>query len=370
MPELLKNLYFTPTSLANLADQLADAAAAHTLPFDRAAFLAAVHAEGWEALELKDRMRRTAGAMRQVLPADYGAALAVMSTAIPHVRGFEAMAFQDFIEQYGQDAWDLSLPAIGSFTRFASGEFAIRPFLIADLPRALAWMERWAHDEDEGPRRLASEGCRPRLPWAVAVPALKRDPAPILPILEHLRNDPSETVRRSVANNLNDIAKDHPDLVLTLAEQWHGQTPAVDALLKHACRTLLKQGNPRAMRLFGFHAPENAQALDLRLEPETLPIGGAVTLCWTLAVEGEEAVRVRLEYAVDFVKARGTSRKVFQISEKEWAPGRYTLQKRHAAADMSTRTHHPGLHKVTLLLNGQPQGTVAFTLLQPSPAQS
>ncbi|MGL4649474.1 MAG: hypothetical protein ACRC1H_08690, partial [Caldilineaceae bacterium] len=258
--------------------------------------------------------------------------------------------------------WELSLHTIGAFTRYASGEFAIRPFLNADLAQTLVYLHLWAADAHEGPRRLASEGSRPRLPWAMAVPALKRDPTPILPILTLLKDDPSETVRRSVANNLNDIAKDHPELVIDLARRWIGQSPQVDSLLKHACRTLLKKGDARALALFGFHAPHAARALDLRVAPAGLPIGEWVTLHWTLEVEGDEPVKVRMEYAVDFVKARGTSRTVFQLSERMWEPGRYLLQKRHSTADLSTRRHYPGPHHVMLLLNGEAQGTVTFEL--------
>ena len=105
-----------------------------------------------------------------------------------------------------------------------------------------------------GVRRLASEGCRPRLPWAMALPNLKENPAPIIPILENLKNDPARFVRLSVANNLNDIAKDNPEIVIDLVKKWKGESKEVDWIIKHGCRTLLKQGNPEVMELFGFNS--------------------------------------------------------------------------------------------------------------------
>jgi 3-methyladenine DNA glycosylase AlkC len=126
--------------------------------------------------------------------------------------------FPDFVETYGLEHWDRSVAALEKFTRMSTSEFAVRPFLKRNQPRMMAQMAAWSKHESEHVRRLASEGCRPRLPWADALPALKRDPAPIWPILEQLKADPSEYVRRSVANNLNDISKDHPEQVLAIAQ--------------------------------------------------------------------------------------------------------------------------------------------------------
>src|SRR5690606_35694045 len=143
-------------------------------------------------------------------------ALAILRAASPALNGygFATMIFPDFVEVYGLDDWDASLPALAQFTQQSSAEFAVRPFLLRDQPRMLAQMALWAEHDSEHLRRLASEGCRPRLPWAMALPALKADPTPILPILDRLKDDPSEYVRRSVANNLNDISKDNPQIAL------------------------------------------------------------------------------------------------------------------------------------------------------------
>lgn len=359
MPEALKNLYFTPDSIRHLAGCVA----AEYPAFDRDRFLALVYTKGWDALELKDRMHHVARCLHATLPAGYADAIAILRRVIPHISGFDVMSFPDFVELYGQDDWDLSMETLAEFTRYASGEFAVRPFLHRDPERALRSLTLWAQSADPHLRRLASEGSRPRLPWAMALPAFKRDPRPLIPLLALLKDDESDTVRRSVANNLNDISKDHPELVLEIAEAWYGQSPRTDWILKHALRGLLKKGNPRALALFGFEHPESARVSNLRIDPDRLPIGESVTFTYDLIVEDEEPVSVRIEYAVDFVKARGNGRKVFKITEREFAPGTYPLRRRHSFADLSTRTHYPGEHRLTVIVNGHPQAEATVTLL-------
>jgi 3-methyladenine DNA glycosylase AlkC len=226
-------------------------------------------------------------------------------------------------------------------------------------------MLQWAEHRNEHVRRLASEGSRPRLPWGMRLPALIADPSPLVPILEKLRADPSEMVRRSVANNLNDIAKDHPAFVLDLARRWHGENDATDALLKHACRTLLKRGDAGALRLFGHDHEVQARIIDLRLSETRLPIGGTLGFSFTVALKQKEAAKLRLEYAVDFVKASGaTSRKVFKISERRFDAGeRARIARRHRFTDFSTRKHYAGPHRIAMLVNGIERATRTVRLV-------
>lgn len=359
MAERLVDQFFTPDSLDKLAGVLQD-----TWPaFERQRFLAAVQGESWDALALKARMRRTTEAMHATLPEDFATALEILQQAAPQVRGFEAMCFPDYVELYGRQDWQRSLPALAFFTRFGSSEFAVRPFLDEDPPRAMAYLLQWAEDENEHVRRLASEGCRPRLPWAMALPKFKRDPTPILPVLEKLKDDPSEYVRRSVANNLNDISKDHPRLVLELCEDWYGRSERTDWIVRHALRSRLKAGDPGALRLFGFAAPEALQVSNLTLTPEHLAIGESLMLAYDLTVSGDQAQLVRLEYAVDYVKARGKpGRKIFQHSEKKYPPGVHRLEKVHSFAERTTRKHYPGRHHLAIIVNGEEQAGRDFWL--------
>lgn len=230
----------------------------------------------------------------------------------------------------------------------------------------MAVMKRWTAHDNEHVRRLASEGCRPRLPWAMALPEFKRDPSPVLPILEALKADRSDYVRRSVANNLNDIAKDHPEVVLGVAQRWLGKNKLTDALVKHACRTLLKRGDVRALELFGYRRTATVKVTGLRLSAVTLQIGGDLRFQFAIVHRAGRPVPLRVEYAVDFVKASGrTSRKVFKITEATFAPDSPRLfDRKHQFRDFTTRKHHPGKHRLCILVNGvvSAEGNLMLTL--------
>ncbi|MDX2030974.1 MAG: DNA alkylation repair protein [Blastocatellia bacterium] len=343
--------------------QLAEAIARVDANFDRAHFLARVFDDAWEARELKARMRHAALCLGQTLPPSYAQALKILRQVAPQFSGFDGMLFSEFVEAHGLEDWERSLAALEFFTRFGSAEFAVRPFLHRDPERAMAWMLRWAESEDQHVRRLASEGCRPRLPWAMALPKFKADPTPILRVLEKLKDDASEYVRKSVANNLNDISKDHPALMIEVCERWHGHSPRTDWIVKHACRGLLKARHERALRLFGFGDDGQAEATKLKLNRKRLIIGEDLTFSFELQVGGTSERRLRLEYTIDFVKASGkTSKKVFQLAEKTYAAGSYALRKTHATADLTTRKHYPGVHQLTIIINGRESAAASFEL--------
>jgi len=359
----LKELYLTRESIGRFADTLRTL----TPAFHHADFLRDVFDTRWKSLELKGRMHRVAECLGTHLHLPYREALPILQKAAPSVRGFEAMSLPDFVETFGLEDPDHSLPALGVFTRYGSSEFAIRPFLIRYPDKALAAMHRWATDQNPRVRRLASEGSRPRLPWAMALPKFKHDPTPVLRILERLKDDPSEDVRRSVANNLNDISKDHPDVVLKVCRKWRGTSPETDALLRHACRGLLKRGDRRALKLFGIDHKADVRLTRLTLNRTRVPIGGTLTATCTLIVGGKERRKIRLDYAVEFAKKSGRdSRKVFRLSEKWYAPGRHLVRRTHSFKDLSTRKHHPGQHRWAIIINGREAAAVRFTVTKAS----
>ena len=362
MPEQLKKIFFTTSSINEMGDTIQ-----RFYPdFDKNTFVKLIFDEGWEAMELKEKMRHTTQCLHKTLPESYKDALEILKKAAPYVKGFEAMSLPDFVELYGMEMenWDLSLPALGHFTRYASSEFAIRPFLDRDPERAIVYMQTWAGDESPRVRRLASEGCRPRLPWAMALSTFKKDPSLILPILEKLKDDPSEDVRRSVANNLNDISKDNPQLMLDICEKWYGQNKNTDAIIKHACRTMLKAGNKRALLLFGFCDPTHIKVENFRIDKEVVKIGEDIRFSFDLIIDEKERSDVRLEYVVYFMKANGKlSRKVFQITENEYVPGKHLFKRKHSFVDMSTRKHYPGEHRVSIIINGEEKATASIELI-------
>lgn len=361
MPELLKNRY-NFESLHELALRLK----AVYPSFQVDDFINDIMDETWSQLELKARMRQIAINLGRHLPTDYEQALSILDQVIAgYPAGFNdfvLICFPDFVEVYGQNEhhWDLSIAALERYTPFSSSEFAVRPFIINHEKRMMAQMALWARHDNEHVRRLASEGCRPQLPWGQALVSFKKDPSPVLSILEQLKTDPSLYVRKSVANNLNDISKTHPDLVTKIAQNWYGQNKHTDWIIKHGCRTLLKKGNKEILGIFGFAETDCINIDGFTLNATSISIGEKIT--FSFKIESKKATRVRLEYGIDYVKANGKqNRKIFQISEislKKNDKKPYT--KTHSFAEVSTRKLYPGTHAVTLIVNGTERGTLDF----------
>lgn len=362
MPEPLKNLY-TPTFIDAVAQQMQRQYA----EFDSSGFVAFVFDEYWANRELKSRMGHIAQALHHSMALPYVDALNVLKPVSAQFSGFEYMFFPDFVARYGLEAYDASIDALEWFTRFSSSEFAVRPFIQRYPDAMMMQMVQWSHSANEHVRRLASEGCRPRLPWAMALPEFKQDPRPIVPILQNLHRDPSEYVRRSVANNLNDIAKDHPHIVIDMAKQWLGQRSETDKLVKHACRTLLKQGQPEVLNLFGFQDPAHIQVTDFDCQPQVV-MGEALTFQGTLKTNQAALGKVRVEYAIDFVKKNGSqARKIFHLSESTIHRNEKSFIKHHLFKPISTRRYYAGQHELALIVNGVVMASLPFELVITTP---
>ena len=359
MADLLKDMYNQKT-LRELA--LSVQSVYHSFLVDE--FLKAIMDEMWDELELKARMRKISTMLGKYLPADYKKAISILDQIVADHSGFIGVVFPDFVEVYGQghEHWDLSIAALERYTVYSTAEFAVRPFIINNEDQMMVQMYAWSKHENEHVRRLASEGCRPQLPWGQALTKYKQDPTPIIPILTQLKADPSLYVRKSVANNLNDISKTHPDLVAKLAQDWYGENEDTNWIVKHGCRTLLKRGHREVLAIFGFHDGTAIDVEDFTLSRKVIAIGDELTFSFTIKVK--EATKVRLEYGIDYVKAnRKTSRKIFQISEITLKENEQkTYVKKHAFADLSTRKHYPGTHSITLIVNGALRGKLDFEL--------
>jgi 3-methyladenine DNA glycosylase AlkC len=358
MAEPLKDIYSD-----TFMDKLAHKIKAEQPDFPSEAFKALVFADGWESLALKQRMRRISESLSAMLPPGYREALDILMRAAVGCRGFEHMFFPDYVELRGLDDPEASVPALATFTKYSSSEFAVRPFIrkYPDLLREQ--LKVWTADPDEHVRRLASEGCRPRLPWAMALNEFKDDPFPVLKVLELLKEDGSEYVRRSVANNLNDISKDHPGLVMEIARQWYGRHPHTDWIVRHACRSLLKRCDPEALRFFGFVPAESISVSGLALSTEEVSIGGTFTAAFKIVNSGDSPSLLRIEYAIDFVKANGSrSRKLFKLSEKEYSPGETPVKFNHRFEQLTTRKHYPGEHVLAIIVNGEQMSNISFML--------
>jgi 3-methyladenine DNA glycosylase AlkC len=363
MAEQLKTMFFTKDSINAMAEIISGV----YKEFDSESFKTLIYDDTWDSLELKEKMRHTTKCLQKVLPQSYPEAVEILKKAASKIKGFEAMSLPDFAEVFGMDEehWEISLDALGVFTKYSSSEFGIRPFLDKDPERTMDYMSKWAEDDDHMVRRLASEGCRPRLPWAMALPKFKKDPSLILPILEKLKNDPSETVRRSVANNLNDISKDNPDLMLDLCESWFGKSKDTDWIIKHACRSMMKAGNKRALILFGFADPGHIEIREFKLESETVNMGDDLHFSFDLVNPGKSDSKLRVEYAVYFMKANGKqSKKVFKITENTYKSGTHSFKKKHSFKNLTTRKHYPGEHKVSIIINGEEKSILSMQLIK------
>jgi 3-methyladenine DNA glycosylase AlkC len=319
---------------------------------------------GLEELELLDRGRHLMRALAASLPTDYAEAIAIVVAsldaplALDRSNGmapFFYLPHTMFVAEHGLASFELSMDAQHALTQRFSCEASIRPFLEHYRERTLAVLRSWAHDPSAHVRRLVSEGTRPRLPWAPRVSWLVVDPEPGLSLLELLRDDPSEYVRRSVANHLNDVAKDHPARVLEIAERWTSGEPSTERrrLVRHALRTLIKRGDRRALAIVGFAAEAPALSVRGRITPRRVPIGGEVTLeVW---IESEASANVVVDLVVHYVKAGGERRpKVFKWRELALVPNvEVRLTRRLSLAQRSTRTHRPGEHRVEIQVQGK-----------------
>lgn len=362
MSDAIKNMYNYET-LRRLALDIQAACSG----FQADEFLQSTMDESWKRLELKDRINQISMNLGKYLPADYRTAISIIDQVAMNygtwLDGFVGF-FPAFVEIFGRDEtnWEVSMGALARYTQYASSEFAVRWFIINHEERMMEQMYAWSKDENELIRRLACEGCRPALPWGQALTSFKKDPGPILPILEQLKTDPSIHVRKSVANNLNDISKTHPDLVIRLAKDWYGKNELTDWIVKHGCRTLLKKGNPDVLALFGYDDTASVDIQDFALESPSALIGEDVAFSFT--VLAKKPVKARLEYGIDYVKSNGRrNRKIFKISEISLKQDdRKLYRRKHSFADVSVRKHYPGIHSITLIVNGMERGTLDFEL--------
>ena len=377
MAEAFKNLIN-----ATLVQQAARCLVQVAPEFDAPGF-SRLACDGLESLEMKGRALHICAALQATMPADFLRAAGIVEAALappepgeamaqPHgltegLRGWILWPVGEYIARCGLAHPARSLQSLHALTQRFTAEFAIRPFIEHHSDLSFATLRRWVDDDSAHVRRLVSEGSRPRLPWGQQLKALIRDPSPSLPLLRALQDDASPYVRRSVANHLNDIAKDHPREIAQWLKLHLPQASAERrALLKHASRTLIKAGDPAVLKAWGLGGNFAGQAL-LKLTPTRVRLGGQVRLSLNLQSRSKRAQSLAIDYTVHHVKADGsTSAKVF----KSWllhlpALGSKQLKKSHSMRLITTRRYYAGQHKVTVHINGQVLAESSFQLLMP-----
>jgi len=350
----------------------------HWQAFDEKAFTNTA-CDGLETLELKERTQRITESMKQYLPADFeqAAEIILKSLGTPlnpdlsgggitdeGIAGWGIMAMVDYVGLYGTEHFDTSMNLFKELTKRSSSEFGIRYFLLAFPEKTLAEMKKWAMDESLHVRRLASEGSRPRLPWGMRLPLYIEDPRPVIELLEILKDDETEYVRRSVANNLNDIAKDHPDLVADIAEKWLKKPDKNrKRMVKHACRTLIKNGHEKTLQVLGYGKAHIEEA-GIAISNKDVLFGTALEFQLSLSSKVSHDQDLMIDYAIHHQKANGsTTPKVFKWKITSLKSGKtLKLSKKHAFKPITTRVYYPGLHKLEVLVNGASVGIVDFEL--------
>jgi 3-methyladenine DNA glycosylase AlkC len=319
--------------------------------------------DGLDDLEMKARAMHLCCALEATLPADFATSADVLQRAIEGgLAKWALWPVGEYVSRHGLAQPERALQVLHALTQNFTAEWAIRPFILQHPELTFATLARWVADPSEHVRRLVSEGSRPRLPWGLQLKPLIADPTPTLPLLEALMDDDSDYVRKSVANHLNDIAKDHPHLVADwLDKHLPGASDKRKALLRHASRTLIKGGDARVLGAFGQGARFKGEAM-LSISPRRIKLGDAVTLQVLLTPAGKKSQSLVVDYAVHHVKANGsTSPKVFKGWTLELdAP--CELRRRHAVKPITTRTYFSGVHRVELMINGRVMAHADFAL--------
>lgn len=347
MAEQLKNVY-TKEYIKNLAFKIKE----NYKKFDENGFINSIFDNTWQNLELKARMRHIAITLNKYLPLPYIEQLEILKEVSKEFSSFEAMFFQDFVEVFGLDDFEESMKALEVFTQDSSSEFAIRQFILKYEDKTMNQMKVWTQSSNEHLRRLASEGGRPRLPWAIALPLFKKDPRKVFEIIELLKNDKSLYVRKSVANNLNDISKDNPHLVINFVKINLGVSKELDWICKHASRTLLKKGNKEILKLFSFDKSKHVDIKDFSCDLN-VKINEDLNFSFEL-IALEEIGNIRIEYVIDYLKSNNThNKKVFMISQNEIKSSSKKFVKKQSFKNMTTRKHYLGKHFISVLINGE-----------------
>ncbi len=355
---------------ADAIQRIADVLAAIQPNFARDDFIQQAHT-GLEQLELKQRVHHLIAILSLHLSDDFPQAAHVLQQVPTHWPthnqqgdyGFSAWPLIDYVAVHGLKHPDIALQTLKILTPLFTAEFAIRPFLHQHFDVTYGYLQAWAKDENPHVRRLASEGCRPRLPWGQRVPSLMTRPDVIIAVLEQLKDDDSDYVRRSVANNLNDISKDYPETVVRLAQQWLAQPTAHrQAIIKHATRGLVKSGHADALAMLGYSQTFNLQNISFTLNKTEISMDETVQLSLSFLLH--EPQNLVIDYALHLPRANGKkSVKVFKWKTGLLMVGQHELTQNYSFKVITTRRYYVGEHDFEVLVNGQSLGVRTIELI-------
>ncbi|MBL4624423.1 MAG: DNA alkylation repair protein [Flavobacteriales bacterium] len=340
--------------------------------FEKDSFVTEV-VKNLEPLSLSERANLIMDTLHNYLPESFPEAIKIIVNSFGKeigssgIEGYDSllyMPYGNYISKYGVDYFDLSMHAMYEITKRFTAEFPIRTFIEKYPKKTMDLLHKWVKDDNQHIRRLVSEGTRPRLPWASRLPEFQKNPKPVLELLEKLKEDPELYVRRSVANNLNDIAKDHPDLVVKTLKAWSkSKNKGTNWIIGHATRSLIKSGHTDALILLGYDPNVKVEFSNFIVD-KSVKTGEELKFSFDLISNESKPVNLMIDYIIHFVKANGKQApKVFKLAKKKLEKGKaLNLKKKQSFKPISTRVYYPGMHAVELQINGRSYGIREFEL--------
>ncbi|MEZ5059513.1 MAG: DNA alkylation repair protein [Saprospiraceae bacterium] len=283
------------------------------------------------------------------------------------VDSFLIFPHAQYVARNGLENFDLSMKALNTFTKKFTSEFAIRPFIKKYPEKTLAVLAEWTKDSNEHVRRLVSEGTRPLLPWAIKLNEFAENPEPCFQLLELLKNDKAKYVQKSIANHLNDHSKKHPEKVVEILSRWQKEVKTRDMewIIKHALRTLIKEGHPDALDLLGFGIPKGIELRNFKVEPAKVIFGEGVNFSFDIVSNAKSVANLVIDFKLYFKKSNGTlAPKVFKLTTSKLDPGAsLTIQKFHPIRPITTRKYYPGEQQLSIQINGKEFEKLSFELV-------
>ncbi len=314
-------------------------------------------------LELKARVRLISATLYQHLPKSFPQAIDVLLESLKkkNLKSFDLWPYTEFIQTYGLEHRQKSLDALYHLTQLFTAEFAVRPFLKNHTSESIKYLLACAKDDNVHVRRWSTEGSRPRLPWGERLDLFIKNPTLTLPILELLKYDEELYVRKSVANHLNDIAKDHPGVVIKTLKAWQKEAPnahqeKIKWITRHALRTLIKKGNSEALQLMGVAKTTAIKISQLELSKKTYKVGEFLQFNFSIQSKSPKKQKLIIDYVIHHQKAAGkTTPKVFKLKTVDLHPNqKLLLTKNHSLKPITTRKYYKGTHTLEIQINGKP----------------
>ena len=370
MATLLRDV-FNLDSIKDLTDRVKTT---HT-PFDADSFYNKATAN-LSDIDYGERIEQITDALYSHLPTDYTTTIKILLDSLPSaIEATDDFKFQNrdfinlphcrYVSKFGIEHFELSINALKEMTSRFTSEYDMR-YIIEKYPtESIKLIKTWVNHDNIHVRRLASEGTRPRLPMGKRLKMFVTDPTPILPILEALKNDTSLYVRRSVANSLNDISKDHPDLAADIAERWLDESfEHAKWVCNHAMRTLFKVGHKKALAISGYPEPNGVEVWGIDIKDTTLKVGDDLEFSFVIDNNSTEDINLMIDFELIFLKNnKKYSPKVFKLKKTTLKSGKkLKLFAKHPFRERTTRKYYSGKQYVRVVINGERHAPISFYL--------